>query len=98
MTLGKSYAWGYTHFPYPNGHLVILGPYNSVSECESALYLELESPFEIVELTPTKNVTCDKDPQKRNLSATSDLGNSLARAGHQPPKPTDTSSDLQSPY
>lgn len=98
MTLGKSYAWGYTHFPYPNGHLVILGPYNSVSECESALYLELESPFEIVEL-PTKNrAHATSILKKRNLSATSDLGNSLARAGHQPPKPTDTSSDLQSPY
>ena len=102
MPLGQNFAWGVTHFPYPNGHLVILGPYNSVDECRSALYLELEDPFDVVELATKDRGRATAILKKRDLSNTSDLGRSLQRAGHQPPK-SDTTPDISpndplSPY
>jgi hypothetical protein len=103
MTLGQTFFWAVTKFPYPNGHLVILGPYGSREECESKSYQELENPFDVVELSTRNRSAATAILKKRNLSNTSDLGSSLARAGHQPPKAPGTTPDISpndpySPY
>lgn len=103
MTLGQEFFWTVTKFPYPNGHLVILGPYSSREDAEAKSYQELENPFEVVELNTRDRGKATAILKKRNLSSTSDLGSSLQRAGHQPPRAPDTSPDISpndpySPY
>ena len=102
MTLGRQYFWVVTHFPYPNGHLVVLGPYSSREIAEATSYQELTDPFDIVELSTSDRGKATSVLKKRDLSNTSDLGRSLQRAGHQPPK-SDTTPDISpndplSPY
>lgn len=103
MTLGQEFFWSVTKFPYPNGHLVILGPYSTREDAESKSYQELENPFDIIALKTRNRSAATAQIKKRNLSATSDLGGSLARAGHQPPKQpkletSDNPNDLYPPY
>ena len=105
MTLGKAglYTWVTTRFPYPNGRLVVTGPYSSISEAESASYLEFDQPFSCVELQTRDRQHAVSILKKRNLSNTSDLGSSLQKSMSKIPKAPGTTPDISpndplSPY